>query len=623
MFSSLYGKCLSDSIFFYSYIDTSMLYREILKKKYDNETTNFYYNLYTLNYYLPRNMVKEAKIKLNKVKEFNKNAFYKKERLNIILFRMWYYLKIKDTIKANKIFNKIYKSKNIPDNIKIKAINIISYTYAFENTVYASSLLNEAIEKGLSDSIPELYHTFLNLSALYLSFNLVNEAEKCIINGIKFKRKYLNPILDNLYVHNLAIIKMAKNQYDTAIYLFKKTYEFSKSYHLPEYMAGSLINIARQYYYKNNLDSAKYYLFKDLPFIKQNEDILSENFKIKYYWMISDYYNLKKDYDSTLFYLKNTLTFAKKGKNYEALAEIYFNIAELYNKIFNAKDSSLVYYNSAYSTLKYFYEIKSLKFTTLNAQKFQLLENFIKLKDIEIALLQKESKIKNIKRFYLLLAISILLFSVLVLFIIRNNYINNAKKLKEKFARDLIKSHEKYVINLSSEIHDNIAHNLLLLSKNEKLNSDKDLQESLAKIIDDVRNLSHEIFPGYLFKMSLSELIINMINKLEMSTNFTVISEIENIDTDNKDIKLNVYRICQELISNSLKYCSEKIVYITLKKEKKYYVLRYRDVNKIKNKKIKEGFGLINIAERTKIINGKFKYYYKSGFNAIIKFNKA
>ncbi|MCX7954044.1 MAG: hypothetical protein N3A01_02510 [Bacteroidales bacterium] len=613
----------TDSILYYSYLDTNNLYLEIKKKwKFNNYIQEFYYTLYSLNYYQVAKNIKTISLKIKHLEKYKRTSMYKKELENILFWKLWFYSNTNDTNNSKQLFLKIYKDKNISLKTKIKALNILGYKYAFEDPIKASNFLFEAIKLGLKDSIAELYHTYLNLSGLYLSFNLINEAEKSLKNGLKFKSKNYNPILDYLYYHNYAIVKLAQNNYDSAIVLFKKVYEFSKKYNIIEYIAGSMINLARQYFYKNNLDSVKFYLFSNTNLLRETEN-LSPHFRVRYYWLLGDFYNSVNKLDSSLYYLRKAIIDSKNNKMVDALPWLYYDYSKIYKSLNNI-DSAYHYVDIAYQHEIDLINKISFSFATESSKKIQLLENTIKLKEAEVALLMQEKKIKKLKEFYATFIIISLLLTIIIILVIRIRFLHNLKKVKENFAQDLIRIQEKTLMSVSSELHDNIAHNLILILNNNLVKETPLLYEKINRLLDEIRDMSHNLFPKHLINLSFSEALKQLINRIEVNTKFTFIIDLdENITINDINNKLTLYRACQELINNSLKYCNGNLIYISLKKSNEYISLVYKDINNIEvNKIIKKGFGLNLIEHRVQMMNGKFKFFYKNGFNAYIKFKE-
>ena len=87
--------------------------------------------------------------------------------------------------------------------------------------------------------------------------------------------------------------------------------------------------------------------------------------------------------------------------------------------------------------------------------------------------------------------------------------------------------------------------------------------------------------------------------------------EIENLLSSEQ--KLNIYRIIQECISNSIKHAETNSIYIYIQTNKKTIKLLYKDSdNKKKIGKLSPGFGLNSIKTRAEIINAKLKYSVKN-----------
>jgi signal transduction histidine kinase len=607
-----------DSLLYYSFIDTTKLL-EYVERKYTHSNLalkQWIYNYYKMNYQVVRRYKSEATKTLEYLYKNSNIVRNKNYHHNLLFYKMWVFTLSEEKDSVDYYLNRIITNSDITNSLKVRSLNTASFYFARNNMSKAAKLLYKAIDIGLKDSLPELYHTFLNLSAIYLNLNLVSSGEKYLNIGLNFRKKNSNPILDYLYKHNENVILYSNMEYNKAIKNFKEIYDFMYKYNLIEYAIGAAINISRSYYYLNKLDSSFYYAKKILPIVVKDSSINKEYISI-YYWLLSDLY-MNKNKDSAFYYYNKTL----KEASVIMLPEIYKDISELYYDK-RQIDSAYYYAIMAYSSQQQILDTLKTTIVSQFANKIELLNIDLNNKNLEIKLLKSEKYKKKIQESMVYILI-LFIFIIISLYLAgRNLYIKKVQKLKELFTQELIKYQESFNQEISMNLHDNIGQSLILISKNSIIQKDKDLLVKINQVIDNVRHTSHEIFPVHLINNSIEEAINRLIYETENNSNFVIIKEI-NSDINNMTAEksLHLYRIIQELISNSLKYCKGSLIKIKIEKAKNSFILDYKDYNdNDSNIKIKAGFGIHSIMLRAKILNGKVYYWFNKGFNIKIIFN--
>jgi len=608
-----------DSFSYYSLIDTNQLFKYIEKKH--NISSNpskkqWIYNFYKINYYIVRRHKSEA-TKILKYLYQNSNIIKSNYYLqNLTFYKMWLFTLTDSKDSIDFYLNRIIKNPDVSDSLKVRSLNTVSFYYAKKNISKAAKLLYKAIDIGLKDSLPELYHTFLNLSAIYLNLNLISNAKEYLEIGAKFKRKNSNPILNYLYIFNENVILYTEHRLDEALKNFKEIYNFMIKYNLTEYAIGATINISRSFYYLNQLDSSYYYATNILPIIQKDTLIKNKEYLASYYWLLSDLY-INKNKDSAFLYLQKTL----KEANLPMIPEVYKDISEFY---YNKKQLDSAYKYAVFAYSSQIKNLDTLKTTIISqyANKIELFNMALNKKDLEIKLLKSENEKKRIKDSLIYIIVLFILLILLVFLSIRNIHIHRLQKLKEKFNQDLINYQEKMNQQISMNLHDNIGQSLVLLSKNNIIQENNDLLIKINDIIQNVRHTSHEIFPAHLINNSIEEAINRLIHETEKNSNFVIVKEIDSsINNMTADKSLHLYRIIQELISNTLKYCKGNLIKLKIEKNKNSFILTYKDYDdKATNIKIKPGFGIHSIMLRTRILNGKIDYWFNKGFNTKITF---
>ena len=162
--------------------------------------------------------------------------------------------------------------------------------------------------------------------------------------------------------------------------------------------------------------------------------------------------------------------------------------------------------------------------------------------------------------------IVIVVFSILttamVLFVIIYNRTQRLHKetLKNKILESEIHTYEKTAINISREIHDNIGYDLNITRTLLESNlSDESVTIRIKQKVDDamykLQNISRSLVAHHMQSFNLIETLHREFDSLSINTNiqFKLMSNVETIHLSDI-IQVNVFRICQEAISNAIKH---------------------------------------------------------------------
>jgi two-component system, sensor histidine kinase LadS len=191
----------------------------------------------------------------------------------------------------------------------------------------------------------------------------------------------------------------------------------------------------------------------------------------------------------------------------------------------------------------------------------------------------------------------------------------------EQYSQSLISTLENERKRLSSEFHDSIGQNLLvirnrilLMLKQNYTPIQKEKLESLASItsetLDEIRAISQNLRPTTLDTIGLTASVVHMMERLKRSTEIKIeFNCAESIDeTIPKELEINVYRILQELTNNVLKHSKATLTTITILRETHHLSIQVKDngigFNPSKQAITYTGNGFSSIKERVKILKG-------------------
>ncbi|MFT5821507.1 MAG: signal transduction histidine kinase [Crocinitomix sp.] len=225
----------------------------------------------------------------------------------------------------------------------------------------------------------------------------------------------------------------------------------------------------------------------------------------------------------------------------------------------------------------------------------------------------------------------ILFFAVLVIIAIikyqnkRKEFNDRENSIKTELIKVTLEAKDQTMEYLSEKIHIDIQQSLSLAKLNlnkilnrpeqieiEKISQVKDL---IGDTINEIKSLSKELDPKYIIGHTLEENIVRQLNRLEKNTELKTL-----FNTSEQEINLNqekqtfVYRIIQEAINNIITHANATEIKIELTNGMEYFMITIEDngvggdvaimLNGTEDRK--KGVGLINMKNRTKLINGNF-----------------
>jgi two-component sensor histidine kinase len=246
-------------------------------------------------------------------------------------------------------------------------------------------------------------------------------------------------------------------------------------------------------------------------------------------------------------------------------------------------------------------------------------DKIVSIMDKKYETIKKEKQIQkqNAELAQYKFQIFILILSILVLglgIIVYYNYSKRKQQKNEvllqlKFSRKLLQNTEEQKKQMALNIHDSINHELLALKnsvdpKNPKLISD------LEKVIDEVRLLSRELYPSMFETLGLKTSLEILCDKTTKAGLFTT-CDIDYTSTLKTESELQIYRIAQEALNNTLKHAKADAAKIIVSTAPLGIELIIKDngtgFHVATKTKDSSSFGLQSIIQRAKAIGGKIQ----------------
>ncbi|MFV0540630.1 MAG: ATP-binding protein [Aestuariibaculum sp.] len=561
---------------------------------------------------------------------------------------------VNPSVPDDSLFVNIKTAKNFDDTFKaIKQLiqfhdkrgNIDSVVF------YGNILYDGALKENLQNKSFYLAKSSYIIANGKFEKGLYDEALKWYLKGVTFSEDTNNKVLLAENNIGLATTKIIRGNQEEGLILLNDCVERApneavknKAYqHLGNVMfnlgnfeaSASYYKRANTYYKANEL--LKEELETDLflgRLLERNQNIeealatythvfnqaLSKGFFMLYAKAgndIGSLYLRQQDYENAKKILSTVYINAVQWGNLDIEKRVVFGLQKAYAQTGD--------YKNAYALMTQFTRVSNEILTNQNKQQVNELE--IQYKTLEQG--QEINRQKTIKG-SLLIGFVIVLIPVLGLLYMYYQKLQTQSKLnktqeevnQQKIAA-LLKDQELKLVRASldgqdaerkriaKELHDSIGGNLatikLQLSNKEGLES-----EQIIGQIDDtynqVRELSHNLMPKKFEDNAFTSLLSDYVGNLQEHSKEKIVLHIyPEKDVNNLDnrLKVELFKIVQELLTNTLKHAKATQIDIQLSKLNNEIKLMFEDNGIGFNKEqVKYGLGFANIKDRLKSING-------------------
>ncbi len=459
------------------------------------------------------------------------------------------------------------------------------------NTYYYLQQYDQSKEfhkKSIShiEDTTELAYAYNDLGAVYASEGLNDSAFfyfNCALQMLSEKREIKDVRLADLY-GNVGYHFEKHFKLDSAIYYYQ--------------MAGSIYNEYRE--------------VANLCWIQHHLGIVKEYDK-----------NYKAATDNYLEAMK----LASQVDDIEQKKELTQSLLRVHSKMGNS-DSTLIYLDQFIFLNDSINQLKTAKNIQEVQTKYEVekKDQALKLSQETNARINAENTTNKYVAYGLL---GLLLLTGLTTFILIRNYsqkqyISSMElNLKNQKINELLQEHESasYAAllegqeierqRIARDLHDSLGGTLAAL-KLGLYSSSPDAKENnieLAKLaMAEVRSISHNLANGVLEKHGLSAALQDLKALIDNSgsINFKLTLDAKTFDLGLKK-EIELYRIIQELTSNTLKYAHAKNITLTTQYMDDEFILNYADDGRgFDMENVKKGLGLSNLKHRLEQINASF-----------------
>ncbi|MFA8344255.1 MAG: sensor histidine kinase, partial [Rhodothermaceae bacterium] len=174
----------------------------------------------------------------------------------------------------------------------------------------------------------------------------------------------------------------------------------------------------------------------------------------------------------------------------------------------------------------------------------------------------------------------------------------------------VIESQENEKNRIAAELHDDLVSDLnVILLLHRTTQDSESVDRLLSNAINKARNISHQLNPPLLDYTDLPELIDNYITPLAQSFELNTFHKTHSDYEIPVSVKLNLFRIIQELFSNIIKHSNANKISVWYRQTNNHIAVRVTD-NGIgfTDSHCRSQAGLKNIESRMQYLNGVFKF---------------
>lgn len=197
------------------------------------------------------------------------------------------------------------------------------------------------------------------------------------------------------------------------------------------------------------------------------------------------------------------------------------------------------------------------------------------------------------------------------------------RMLENHYQRELLKSsidsQEEERKRIAHDLHDEIGVLLTTsrmyfnqLNQNQTDEQHEKMSAKMNQLFDEmminIRRISHDLRPVVLEKLGLIEAVYSLGEKLSDSgIGFNFSHQI--FTKLSPDSELNLYRIIQELVGNTLKHSEAKNITIEMNERMQKIFLSYKDdgIGFSEKNNMQHGLGMKSIESRLSLLNGKLE----------------
>ena len=464
--------------------------------------------------------------------------------------------------------------------------------------------------------------TLNSIGNIYGEMKLADEAITNFKSALKiFEAKESEREIGNAF-ENIGKMYFLKGDVISARRFLEKALLLARNLGEDYQIARSLRSLSTTYNNSNSKKGYDYLIEAKALFEHKNFD--SE--LISVYREIGDYYKDNTNYLKAIDYYSKSLSLAENLKELPNIKEAYKGLFETYKGIGNSKKA--LDFQSKYIKIKdSLFNIENSKAVNLLQKQFETKKKDAEINEQNLRLKEQENLLqkKQIQTNYAIgLSGLFLILSIASWLVYKQRQKRKDQELlvvkneaQIQALESLIEGEEKERFRIAKELHDGVNGDLSAIK--HKLNTllklnNKTIEETVVMIdksCEQVRAISHNLVPPALENFDLqtaaSDYCTNMNSIHAPRITFNYIGDALILP---KIVEVNIFRIIQELVTNSIKHAKGSEINVQLSCRANALQLAVDDdgvgfdLSKVKQ----NGVGLSNIKNRVSFLNGEIDF---------------
>lgn len=219
----------------------------------------------------------------------------------------------------------------------------------------------------------------------------------------------------------------------------------------------------------------------------------------------------------------------------------------------------------------------------------------------------------------------------------RLHQLEQRRAQQESFSRRLLESQENERKRIASELHDSLGQSLLVVKTYaavalketglaEKTRGQlEEISETASASIEEVRSIARALRPYQLDRFGLTKTLEDTAELLAKSSRLTIDIKVQDIDgAFSRDAEINIYRIVQEWLNNVAKHAQATVAKLRVHRHGNVVQMIMEDNGIgfdyeaiLDGASGKTAFGLANLRERVRLLNGELRIQSSSGKGAL------
>ena len=447
--------------------------------------------------------------------------------------------------------------------------------------------------------------SYNNIGLIYYEIENYEEAKKYYQESLKVSESLNDKAGIANYHINMANVQGDQEDYEGALKSYSVAIKLSEELGDIDNLATIYANMGMMYKDMGKPKEVYSYYRKAIDLFERSENLTGV---AQIYPLLIDGLLEQKKYAEAYQYSDKAIKLSKEVGYLEGLSYNYRLLAQL--------DSATGQFGKAYAHYKQYIEFRDSLTKSESNEKIiqqQLQYDFDKKEaaiKYEQQLTQEQLKQQKTLTTALIIGlVALLLAAALWYQRQKQKQLQKQAAIQAEFTQQLLQTTEDERGRIAIDLHDSISHELLSLKRGLKPEYTEGVAQKIDAIIDDIRQISRNLHPVLLDKIGLKLSIETLCEQYGEHETLFITHDIDYDKPLPKPAELQVFRIIQEALNNTVKYAQANASNITMLHNTEGIVLEIKDNGKgfDVQKALQSGksFGLHSIIQRTKAIGGK------------------